>query len=90
MRLLLGMLAACVLSACANSTKGRSTPNWDRQFGASTRTALAQQIIDPGAARNAAPVTGMDGRAAHAAYERYQRTSGEKSPAPTFLLNDKK
>lgn len=88
MRLLLTMLAAATLSACADTARMRSTPDWDSRFGANTRTAFAQQIIDPAAARKAAPPTGVDGRAAQAAYERYQRTfSDTKAQAPTFLIN---
>jgi hypothetical protein len=88
MRLLLSMLALSTLSACADTKVMRSTPDWDSRFGANTRATLAQQIIDPGAARNAAPATGMDGRAAQAAYERYQRTfSATTQPAPTFIIN---
>ena len=88
MRLLFSMLAACTLCACADTALVRSTPRWDSQFGSATRATLARQIIDPGAARNAAPVTGMDGRAAQAGYERYQRTfSATTQPAPTFIIN---
>ena len=91
MRLLLTMLAAATLSACADTALMHSTPDWDSRFGANTRTAFAQQIIDPGAARNAAPVAGMDGRAAQAGYERYQRTfSATTQPAPTFIINSGK
>jgi hypothetical protein len=82
------MLAAATLSACADTALTHSTPDWDSRFGANTRTAFAQQIINPGAARNAAPVTGMDGRAAQAGYERYQRTFSDTKPqAPAFLIN---
>ena len=71
MRYLLSMLAAGVLSACA------SAPLTDNRFGTDTRTTLKQQIMHPEAAANADPVAGMDGRSARAAYERYQRASGE-------------
>lgn len=82
------LLALSTLCACADTALVRGTPHWDSRFGANTRTAFAQQIIDPGAARNAAPATGMDGRAAQAGYERYQRTFNDTKPqAPTFLIN---
>ncbi len=88
MRLLLGMLAACALAACANTQLVQTTPRWDGQFGGNTRAALARQIVDPAAGRNADPVAGMDGRAAQAGYERYQRTfSGPAAQAPTFMIN---
>ncbi|USX27964.1 hypothetical protein NHH73_06695 [Oxalobacteraceae bacterium OTU3CINTB1] len=65
---LLALTAAGALSACANA------PNIDRQFGASVRTAVAQQTLDPGAANDRRPVNGLDAKAAAAAYENYQRS----------------
>jgi hypothetical protein len=83
MRLLFVTLALSTLAACASTT-----PNWDQQFGSNARIALARQIIDPGAGRNTDPVAGMDGRAANAGYERYQRAfSGTTPQAPTFIIN---
>ena len=90
MRLLLSMLAACTLSACANTPLVRTTPHWDSQFGSNARITLAQQIIDPGAVHNADPAAGMNGRAAHAGYERYQNTFNGTAPqAPTFTIGVK-
>jgi hypothetical protein len=87
MRLLLGMLAACTLAACANINPVSTTPRWDNQFGSNARATLARQVIDPQAGRNPDPVAGMDGRAAHAGYERYQRTFSGATPAPTFMIS---
>ena len=82
MRYLLCLPAAFMLSACA-SVLVPTTPQWDARFGADVRTALAQQVIHPDAGRNADPVAGMDGRAARAAYERYQKASSEPAPQPS-------
>lgn len=88
MRILFSMLAVCTLAACVNTPLGKTTPQWDKQFGSNTRTAMAQQIIDPQARRNTDPVAGMDGKAAQGAYERYQRTfSGAAPQAPTFMIS---
>jgi hypothetical protein len=74
----LAMLAgAALLSACANTT-----PEWDRQFGQAARITLAQQVLHPEAARNADPVAGMDGRAANAAFARYEKSFAEPRPQP--------
>ena len=70
----LPILLAGALSACASTT-----PHWDSRFGLATRTALMQQVANPAAAGNANPAAGMDGRAARAAYERYQKAGGETS-----------
>jgi type IV pilus biogenesis protein CpaD/CtpE len=51
-----------------------STPRFNHHFGASVRANLAAQVIDPAAAVNGNPVAGVDGAAARAAQERYQRS----------------
>lgn len=86
MRYIPSLLAACTLAACAGTTVP-TTPQWDSQFGASTRTALARQIIDPDAGRNPDPVAGMDGRAARTVYDRYQKSYADPAPQPsTFTI----
>lgn len=62
-----------MLSGCASRT-----PHWDRNFGNSVRAALASQVSDPSAVRNANPVAGIDGDAAQATHERY--VHGFKAP----------
>ncbi|RZA33919.1 MAG: hypothetical protein EOP92_18405 [Lysobacteraceae bacterium] len=64
-----------------------TTPEWDRQFGMATRANLAVQVLDPAAATNQNPATGIDGRAAKGAHERYQRSFAqpETAPAPLFI-----
>lgn len=84
MRYLLIPLAA-IVSACA-----ATTPMLDSRFGLDTRMALAQQITNPGARRNPDPVAGMDGRSAHAAYQRYQKAAGETQQAPSLMKGDAK
>ena len=74
--------AACVLLAgCVHTT-----PDWDAHFGDNARIALAQQVAQPLAARNADPVAGMDGRAARGAYERYQKSFSEPAQQPAPLV----
>lgn len=64
-----GVLAAVLaLSACS------STPYFDRHFGQSVRATLASQVIDPAAVRNTNPVSGVDGRAAKGAQDRYEKS----------------
>lgn len=64
----LALSLSALLAGCATS------PAFDRQFGDSSRLNTAQQTLYPQAARNTAPVNGMDGRAAAAAYDNYQRS----------------
>jgi type IV pilus biogenesis protein CpaD/CtpE len=79
------MLAlAASLAACA-----QTTPRWDSTFGNSVRSTFAAQIADPAAATNTNPVSGMDGRAARTAQEKYERGASETEPsaAPVSLMN---
>ena len=77
---LLAASAACLLSACA-----QTTPQWDANFGNSVRTAFAQQIINPDASQNPDPVSGMDGRAARETMDRYQKSFTEPKPQPNIF-----
>ncbi len=76
------LLGAC-LQGCA-----QTTPHWDQQFGSATRNNLAAQVIDARAAANQHPATGIDGRAAKGAHDRYQRSYEQREPqAPTLVIN---
>ena len=77
---------ALLLSACA------TTPQADARFGQSVRATLASQVAYPAAVRNANPVEGIDGRAARAAQEHYERSFGQQQSgagAPVGLVNAK-
>lgn len=51
-----------------------TTPMLDRNFGETVRLVKAQQTLNPGAALNTNPVTGMDGKAAKSGYDAYQKS----------------
>jgi type IV pilus biogenesis protein CpaD/CtpE len=71
-----------LLQACS------TTPRFDSRFGAAVRANLAAQTIYPNAAGNPNPATGIDGVAARAAHERYQRSFVQPDgSAATPLLN---
>lgn len=59
-------LLLCFLTACASTT-----PDYDAKFGDAVRAAVAQQILNPEASQNTDPVSGIDGKAAQHAMERY-------------------
>jgi type IV pilus biogenesis protein CpaD/CtpE len=69
--LLLAAIMGTLLQGCS------STPRFNDQFGASVRANLAAQVIEPAAAANTNPASGLDGTAALAAQERYQRSFKE-------------
>lgn len=48
-----------------------STPIYDKHFGEAVRSVQAMQTLNPNASANTDPVTGVDGRAATAALDRY-------------------
>ncbi|KMW45259.1 hypothetical protein PQH03_03230 [Ralstonia insidiosa] len=48
-----------------------STPAYDAHFGDAVRTVRAMQTLNPNASMNTDPVTGVDGRAATSAMDRY-------------------
>lgn len=63
---LCAIAGTALLSGCMNST-----PRYDAQFGDAVRTVRAMQTLNPGAGANPDPVTGVDGRAATFAMDRY-------------------
>jgi type IV pilus biogenesis protein CpaD/CtpE len=73
--LLLAAILGGLLHGCS------STPRFNDHFGASVRANLAAQVIEPAAAANTNPVHGVDGTAALAAQERYQRSFKENDPS---------
>ena len=73
-------LAACFAALALLGGCASTTPDWDRHFGDSTRLTLQRQVLCPDAARRAAPAAGMDGAAAVAAYESYQKSFRERPP----------
>jgi hypothetical protein len=65
------LLAGCAVPA---------TPNYDTRFGDAVRQARQMMIINPNAGTTAAPVVGMDGKAAQEALGRYHDSF--KAPPP--------
>jgi len=51
-----------------------SSPVWDAHFGEAARTASQMQIIDPHAAEHNPSTQGVDGKAAVAAQDGYDRS----------------
>lgn len=78
------LLVSAALSAALQGCS--TTPRFDERFGDAVRANMAAQLLDPAAARNANPVTGMDGVSARAVHERYQRSFSEKTPSPPALI----
>lgn len=71
--------ALLALAACASGCAPTS-PQFERSFGNAVRASVAAQVADPAAVRNTNPVSGMDGPAARAAYQRYQESFSKPEP----------
>lgn len=65
-----------VMAGCAPATT-----RIDAKFGDAVNKAKAQQIINPDAAKNTDPVAGIDGQAAKAIVDRYQKAYESPTPA---------
>jgi hypothetical protein len=74
--------AVVLISGCV-----APSPSFDDQFGQTVPTLRAQQIANPQAAieNQERAVTGMDGRAAREAVDRYYKSFREP-PAPTNVF----
>lgn len=79
MRILLACAAGLSLSGCATALMKA-----DDASTAAVRTALAAHVIDQAGARDPAPVTGLDGRAARQAQERYEKSFSAKEAGKTY------
>ncbi|MBD8533246.1 MULTISPECIES: hypothetical protein [unclassified Massilia] len=81
-RTIAGIVALLLLQGCS------SAPHFEKSFGTAVRANLAAQTVDPAAAANTNPANGIDGAAARAAHERYQRSFIQPdAAASTPLLN---
>ncbi|AVR98957.1 hypothetical protein [Pseudoduganella armeniaca] len=80
----LGTLALLACAGCAALPS--TTPQWDARFGAATRAAFAQQVLNPDAARAHVTVDGIDGASAAQAQQRYRKSFAEPPAPATFTI----
>jgi len=83
----IAMLSVDALTLCALQGCVAPTPHWDAQVGVATRANLAAQVIDPAPASLTNPAAGIDGRAARAAYETYQRSFAQPGQPAALVGN---
>lgn len=80
------LLLALLVQGCV-----APAPRFDHYFGSSVRANLAAQVAQPAAAANSNPAAGVDGKAARAAQERYERSFAQPDKAAqTSLLESGK
>ncbi|MFM0209113.1 hypothetical protein PQQ96_17050 [Paraburkholderia sediminicola] len=63
-----------------------STPVWDAHFGEAARTASQMQIIDPHAAEHSPSTPGVDGKAAVAAQDTYDKSFQQPVTSPNAFV----
>ncbi|ABC36273.1 hypothetical protein [Burkholderia thailandensis] len=80
-RLVLAASLAASLGGCMSST-----PVWDSRFGDSVRAVMQAQIIDPHAAEHAPSTPGVDGSAAAAALDNYDKSFQQIEPTPNAFV----
>jgi hypothetical protein len=73
---LIMMLAGCALGPT----------RLEADYGRSAQLATANQILDPTAQQNLAPVYGFDGKAAEGTLDKYRATFEKPTPPPTFVI----
>ena len=77
----------CAMLVLATTSGCAGTPRLDRDFGRSVTALRTQQVFNPQAALNRDPVAGMDGKAANAAYESYQKSfTAPVPPTAAFTI----
>jgi len=59
----------------------------EMDYGTSHKLAIHNQTLDPEAEKNLAPVEGMDGKAAQAAVDRYEKGFEKTPPPPTYTFS---
>ena len=79
-QLLLAALLGAALQGCS------STPRFNDHFGDAVRANLSAQVLDPAGSANVNPANGVDGKAALAAHERYQRSFKDAEPGASQPL----
>lgn len=76
-------LLALVLQGCTSS------PRIEEHFGEAVRANLAAQVAHPAPATSTNPARGLDGNAARAAQERYERSFVQPPASDTTLVKGK-
>jgi type IV pilus biogenesis protein CpaD/CtpE len=76
-------LIGCALLALAGCS---SSPRIDDHFGEAVRANLSAQVANPAASNSANPAAGVDGHAARAAQERYEKSFTQPENKQTLLI----
>jgi len=80
---LLLLIIAVLIVALAGCAKSRL----ETDYGTSHKLAIHNQTLNPEAERNLAPVEGMDGKAAQATVDKYEKAFEKTPSAQTYTFS---
>jgi hypothetical protein len=79
--LIIGIFTGLLLiSSCSGTTPNSEDSMTNRNWGRSHGTAIYNQMLNPDAAKNLDPVSGLDGSAAENNVEKYKDSFKESGP----------
>jgi hypothetical protein len=79
--LIIGIFSGMLfISSCAGTTPYSEDSLTNRNWGKSKETTIYNQMLNPDAAENLDPVSGLDGSAAGANVEKYKESFKETEP----------
>lgn len=84
------MRTVSILAACITMMMffgGCAPSRVEMDYGASYHLARYNQILNPDAEKNLKPVEGLNGTAANAAVEKYQKDFEKPAPAQKFTFS---
>jgi type IV pilus biogenesis protein CpaD/CtpE len=77
-RIMCALALAALVQGCVSPA-----PRFERHFGEAVRANVAAQVARPNAAVSTDPAAGIDGKAARAAQERYEKSFTQSEPPST-------
>lgn len=83
------VLVLLCVPAIALLMAGCAKTRLEMDYGTSHKLQIYNQILDPQAENNVAPVHGMDGVAAQSAVDKYRKRAAEKPPEETDIYKQR-
>ena len=82
-----GIAALSLLGGCGKTFYAQNETPLDKNWGRSFEAAKYNQILNPDAKKNLAPVVGLNGDAARRNLEKYKTSFEKETPEPTYNIN---
>jgi hypothetical protein len=82
-KLFLFLSIAIMIGTAVGCAKSRL----EMDYRTSHKLAIYNQTLNPDAEKNLAPVEGMDGKAAQAAVDKYEKGFEKTAPAPSYTFS---